>query len=174
MVVWLLSDGIYLYKVAYLWEKWESILVLCVSGGIKIIVILKWEKIRSVMIFWGLIDGRNMFPESSLIFSLLLVGGFDVPYSTCICLTVAVWPLILKTCVRATPYYTYLPPIPFKIAQYFFLPIYRSHCACALRDCRLIVHTITGVCWIFHSRKISKYLYCACIPTYVPYTGSHL
>ena len=31
------------------------------------------------MIFWGLIDGRNMFPEGSLIFSLLLVGGFDVP-----------------------------------------------------------------------------------------------
>ena len=79
MVVWLLSDGIYLYKVAYLWEEWESILVLCVSGGIKIIVILKWEKIRSVMIFWGLIDGRNMFPEGSLIFSVLLVGGFDVP-----------------------------------------------------------------------------------------------
>ena len=77
-----------------------------------------------------------------------LVGSM-FPYSTCICLTVAVWPLILKTCVRATPYYTYLPPIPFKIAQYFFLPIYRSHCACALRDCRLIVwlivHTITGV-----------------------------
>ena len=95
-----------------------------------------------------------------------LVGSM-FPYSTCICLTVAVWPLILKTCVRATPYHTYLPPIPFKIAQYFFLPIYRSHCACALRDCRLIVHTITGVCWIFHSRKISKYLYCACIPTYL-------
>ena len=79
MVVGLLSDGIYLYKVAYLWEKWESILVLCVSGGIKIIVILKWEKIRSVLIFWGLIDGRNMFPEGSLIFSMLLVGGFDFP-----------------------------------------------------------------------------------------------
>ena len=111
---------------------------------------IKMRKNKKCDDFLGLIDGRNMFPEGSLIFSVLLVGGFDVPlFNMHLSHSSSLTPNF-KNMRQSNPILHLLTTIPFKIAQYFFLPIYRSHCACALRDCRLIVHTITGVCWIFH------------------------
>ena len=97
---------------------------------------IKMRKNKKCDDFLGLIDGRNMFPEGSLIFSMLLVGGFDVPlFNMHLSHSSSLTPNF-KNMRQSNPILHLLTTIPFKIAQYFFFQFtdHTVHVLCEIAD----------------------------------------